>query len=610
MVNRARSPAGMQRLFLNRTLFCGLMLAMLPGCAVLSGGDKSANGQVSTHVPVTIGGLPDDLRPGAERAIAIRDDDTASVLEARRRAGQAASALEEYLASEGYFAARVEPDLVEDLNTAPHVEVVTGERFTIASVAIETGPDFSDEVRQLLDEETDSLGIGTWARTGDIEALETLLVRRLKEAGYAFASSDGIDALASRADATVELTYMLVPGPLVRLGELDVPDDLRTRERAIVLLRPWQPGDLYTPARVDTLRTRLRSMGLFDGIGVLVHKTPEADGTHTVDLQLSEGKRRSVGAGVSYSTADGTGAEAFWERRNFTGNGDTVRIEALAATNERHLTASYERPNIGRFGRSLRAEAGVRGEETDAYDLQGVRVGADLSQPFNKNFTLSAGAAIDATRSRDSRTRAFGVDKYLELVTLSFPLGATYNTVKEPLDPQGGNRMFLGVEPGISLGGGTASYTRIAGSASTYRKITDGLVAAVRAEAGAFLGEDEVPADRKFFAGGGGSVRGYEYQSLSPRDTFGNPVGGDALFNASAELRWRKSARWGYVAFVDAGSAAASLDEAVGDMRAAFGVGVRYYPGFGPVRLDIATPIDRRDGEDPVQVYISIGQSF
>ena len=132
----------------------------------------------------------------------------------------------------------------------------------------------------------------------------------------------------------------------------------------------------------------------------------------------------------------------------------------------------------------------------------------------------------------------------------------------------------------------------------------------VRAEAGTFLGDEGVPVDRKFFAGGGGSVRGFEYQSLSPTDSDGNIIGGDAMFAASLELRWRKSERWGYVAFVDSGYAADSIDEAFGEMRTSFGLGVRFYPGFGPVRFDIATPLDRRDGEDPVQIYVSIGQSF
>jgi translocation and assembly module TamA len=148
-------------------------------------------------------------------------------------------------------------------------------------------------------------------------------------------------------------------------------------------------------------------------------------------------------------------------------------------------------------------------------------------------------------------------------------------------------------------------------SGSTYHKIGDGpFVAALRSQIGAFFGSDAVPLDRLFFAGGGGSVRGFEYQSLSPRDSTGALVGGRSLFDVSAELRWRRSERRGYVLFVDSGAAANNVDDVFGELRTAVGVGFRYYPGFGPIRVDIATPLDRRDGEAPVQFYVSIGQSF
>jgi hypothetical protein len=156
----------------------------------------------------------------------------------------------------------------------------------------------------------------------------------------------------------------------------------------------------------------------------------------------------------------------------------------------------------------------------------------------------------------------------------------------------------------------TPGYTRLQLSGATYRAISENLVAAVRAEYGAFLGSNAVPPDKLFFAGGGGTVRGYEYQSLSPRDAFGILTGGRNLFTASAEMRWRASERFGYAVFADVGAAADDPGSAFSEASAAVGIGVRYYPGFGPVRLDVAAPLDKRDGDAPVQVYISIGQAF
>lgn len=611
MVNRADRPAHRRALPLGRTAACCLAFTLMPACAYLPfTGEGETETSAATTIPVTIDGLPKNLEAGARSAVEIRAGDPTSLLDVRRRATQAATALKEYLASEGYFTATVSPELVENMDTRPRLDVDVGERFTIASVSLSGTEDLPADMRNKLGATADEWGIGTWAVTDDIEALEKKLVNQLRGAGYAFAESKGIDALASRTDKTLELTYKLVSGSRVKLGELVIPDTLGTKDSAIRILRNWKPGEYYAPGKMETLRTRIRGTDLFDGIGVQVQDTPGADGLHPVELQLSEGKRRSIGAGLSVSTSDGAGATASWERRNLTGIGDTLGVDAQIATRASNLTLSYDRPNIGRYGRDFTVETGVRAEDTDAYDLQGASISASLSQPFNSHFSLSAGTTLDATRSTDYELRAQGVDDYREQVTLSFPLGATYNTVKSPLDPQAGNMVSLGVEPGISFGGGEASYTRILTSASTYRKVSDKLVAAIRAEVGTFLGDDDVPVDRKFFAGGGGSVRGFEYQSLSPTDSDGNIIGGDAMFAATAELRWRKSARWGYVAFVDSGYAADSMEDAFNDMRTSFGVGVRFYPGFGPVRLDIATPLDRRDGEDPVQVYVSIGQAF
>lgn len=584
------------------------LLGAMTACAGFPGSDNDA---ISTgrQVPVELSGVPADLYAKAKAVLESDDTPARSVLEARRKASSSADTLEEFLASEGYLAADVSPELIESVEMKPRLDVSPGEMFKVASVALALDTDVSDKLQAALEEDRKSLAIGAPARTSDIEALEVKFLGRLRQGGHAFAESRGIDVLASRKDRNVELTYALAPGPFVRLGDMVVLELGTCKVETICALRTWTPGDAYTPDKIDQLRLRLRSSGLFDGIGVEVSNTPDENGYYPVQLTLSDAKRRSVGAGITASTTDGVGADAYWERRNVTGHGDTFRVQGGVATVARDLTAKYTRPNIGRYGRTLTAEAGIRAEETDAYDLQGIKVGAALSQPFNKNFTLSAGASVDATRTKERRLRALLDPR--ELYTLSFPIAATYSTVKQPLDPQSGQRAFLGVEPGMSVGDSTAGYTRMLLTGSTYHKIADGpFVAAVRGELGAFLGSNAVPIDRLFFAGGGGSVRGFEYQSLSPRDATGALIGGRSLFDVSAELRWRSSDKLGYVLFVDSGAAADSADEVFNDMRTAIGFGFRYYPGFGPIRIDIATPVDRRDGEGPVQFYVSIGQSF
>ena len=121
---------------------------------------------------------------------------------------------------------------------------------------------------------------------------------------------------------------------------------------------------------------------------------------------------------------------------------------------------------------------------------------------------------------------------------------------------------------------------------------------------------DELPADRLLYAGGGGSVRGYEFRSISPEDEDGDPTGGRGLVESSIELRYR-FLDYGIVPFFDAGTVTEhtfpSFDE---QLQYAAGLGLRYYSAIGPIRADVAVPLNPRPEDDPVAFYISIGQAF
>lgn len=592
-----------------RPLAGACLLAATSGCALIPGLRGVTAQQAQTTPRAEVEGMPDPLRARADELVRVAEPPPRSVLEARNRVSSSASVLQDLLSSEGYLAAEISPTRIERVSETAVLVAEPGPLFTVLSRDFAGRDDMVPEVARRLDAELAGLPEGFVARTQTIERMDDELVQQLRRQGYPFARSEGIDVLASRESADVELTFMLVPGPRVSLGALEVPNVDKRSARMIRTLKTWSDGDLYTPAIIDRLRTRLRSTGLYEGIGVVVSELPGPDGLHTVTATLVEGDPRTIGVGASASTTEGVGVDAYWEKRNLTGRADRIRIRGNVATLAQDLTATYELPNIGRYGRTLALETGVRAEQTDAYDLDGVSIGASLAQPFSRELTISVGTKLDATRTLDERARIVGgIER--EQVTLSFPVSANYTDVGDPLDPQSGFRLFAGTDTGVSLGDGTPGYTRLHLSGATYRAISEDIVAAFRAEYGAFAGSNAVPPDKLFFAGGGGTVRGYEYQSLSPRDSLGVLTGGRSLFAASAELRWRATERFGYALFTDFGAAGDDPGSLISDAAASIGFGVRYYPGFGPIRLDIATPLDRRDGDAAVQVYISIGQAF
>jgi translocation and assembly module TamA len=137
-------------------------------------------------------------------------------------------------------------------------------------------------------------------------------------------------------------------------------------------------------------------------------------------------------------------------------------------------------------------------------------------------------------------------------------------------------------------------------------------VLAGRAKVGSILGgtPSGVPASRRYYAGGGGSVRGYVYQGVGPYFPDDTPAGGLSLMEVSGEVRHDLTSRWGIVAFVDAGAVGTSQTPDFTDLSVGVGLGVRYNLGFGPIRFDLAVPLNPREDDPSYQIYVSIGQSF
>jgi translocation and assembly module TamA len=197
---------------------------------------------------------------------------------------------------------------------------------------------------------------------------------------------------------------------------------------------------------------------------------------------------------------------------------------------------------------------------------------------------------------------------------VGIPLDLNYDNTDSPIDPSRGVRATGRVEPFAQLGDAGAGPLLFQGSFATYRAIDAGnkYILAGRVAAGTLLDAslDDVPAPRRFYVGGGGSLRGFGYQEASPRDAAGNIIGGLSFVSASLEARIKVTDTIGVVPFVDAGAAFPGRVPDLGDLRYGVGLGLRYYTGIGPVRVDFAVPLNRRPGDAQYGIYVSLGQSF
>jgi len=430
-----------------RPLAGACLLAATSACALIPGFRDAVSQEAQTTPRAKVEGMPPALAARANDLVRVAEPAPRSVLEARNRMNSSARLLRDLMSSEGYLAAEIAPSQIDAADEAAVLVADAGPLFTILTRDFGGRDAMAPEVARRLETELAGLPAGAAARTQSIERMDDALVALLRRQGYAFARSEGIDVLASREDSDVELTFLLVPGARVSLGSLELENADARSAKMVRALKTWSNGDLYSPAIIDQLRTRLRATGLYEGIGVTISETPGNDGLHIVAATLVEGKPSTIGAGVTASTTEGVGVDAYWERRNLTGRADRLRIRTKVATLGQDLTATYERPNIGRFGRTLSLESGVRAEQTDAYDLLGARISAALAQPLSREITVSIGAALDATRTIDERARiAGGIER--DQFTLSFPVSANYTDVGDPLDPQSGFRFFAAADTG------------------------------------------------------------------------------------------------------------------------------------------------------------------
>lgn len=552
-----------------------------------------------------------DLLSDLQRELRVSES-TETLFEARRQARNAAQKAENYLNSRGYFA----PEIAYSVDAGPPpvglVQIEPGPEFSLASLVIETGTqELSEDAIAALDK-VRTLSSGDLARPDRILAEEAALVAALKQSGYATARAEPRAVIGDRDAGTLDVTYHLIPGPRIRLGQVIYPSDTRTRRDYLNRFVPFETDEIYTPQKLANLNRRLNATRNYRFVSVQLADTPartlpNGDEVRDLVVQLEERSRYTLTTGTSFSTSEGPGLAASLTRRNATRRGDTLTGQMTLATLERSFSVDWRIPNVTGFDRTLVLSSELGREETDAFDREAVTVSGTFEVRRSRHLTFALGAGSEFTREEDAFEQR---DQQI----LSTSLGVRLDYADDPLDATQGWRVDARGEPGVVIGDREAQFFSLNGQISAYQPLDHNrrIVAAARVRSGFVFGAalSDLPVSRRFFAGGGGSARGFEYQSVGPEDIDGTPTGGRGLLEVSGELRWRRDGPLGFVAFLDGANVSADQGVDFEDIRYSAGLGIRYDTLVGPIRFDIATPIDPDDGDDPLQVYVSIGQAF
>ena len=291
------------------------------------------------------------------------------------------------------------------------------------------------------------------------------------------------------------------------------------------------------------------------------------------------------------------------------GLGRRLRLSGNLTELEQSLAADYEIQQFRRPDQTLTLQAKLAQLNPDPYTSQRLDLGAWVERDINPEWCLGMGPALRISNVDEHR-------KQEQYYLVSFPVQASFDRRNDRMDPVRGFFISSRVTPFLDVMDLSTYFVKNEWTFMHYLTLdaAPSLTLATRLRLGIMggAGLSDIPADERFYAGGGGSIRGYAYQKVGPLDKDREPTGGRSLTDWSVELRKRLNKNFGVVAFVDGGMAHELVYPDFSDaIQWGAGVGVRYFTPIGPLRLDVAMPINRRrDLDNSVQFYISIGQAF
>jgi translocation and assembly module TamA len=455
---------------------------------------------------------------------------------------------------------------------------------------------------------------GDPARTAPVVTTETTLLTAFGDNGYPFAKVADRHVEIDKAEHTMDVTYTLDPGPAQRFGPVAITGLERLNPAYVEGRIRWQPGAVYDESKVEETRRALIESGLFSTVRITPAPDPDNPENVRMTVEATERVHRTVGFGLAYNTSQGFGARGFWENRNLFGNAENLRLSAEVGQQLDAFRAGFRRPDFLTVDQDFLATAEVDNDTPVAYNSRRGIVTAGIERRVDHWLVGGFSFLVEqasVTQLADV-TPMTGTQHYQ---MAGLPAYLKLDKTDNLLNPTTGYRAQLNVTPAHTFSGSHLTFVTNLLSGSTYWAFgpEERVVLAGKAALGSLDGAplSQLPSDQRIYAGGGGSVRPYGYLMAGPLAPNKVPIGGRSSFVLNLEARVGITQNIGVVPFVDAGSYYESpLPQLGRTFLYGVGLGLRYYTAFGPLRLDLATPLHKRSGDSPIQVYISLGQAF
>ena len=454
---------------------------------------------------------------------------------------------------------------------------------------------------------------GQIAGTDVLRRTSSASVEAWRNIGHAKARLADQEIVADHDVDRLDARLIIAPGPKLSYGPIFVEGAKDVREGQILKIADLRQGQTFDPGQIQASAQRLQRTGAFQSVAIVESEEIGPADTLNMAIQVVERLPRRIGFGAEIATDEGISTSAYWLHRNLTGYADSLRIEGavdgIAGNSggaDYSLTFAYNRPATFNPETDLFVNGGIERVDEEDFSSDRAYIEGGARRIVSDEFQYSYGIGYEYSQDRD----AFG-DRNFSIA--SFPLEMTYNRRNDNLDPSDGYYIEAGLRPffGFETAGTGAIFTADLRGYQGFGA-DDGTVIAARLQLGSVVGPElnEIPSKYLFYSGGGGTVRGQEYQALGVTLPGGDKVGGKSFVGLSTELRQKVTKKIGIVGFVDYGMISADAGFSDGESHAGAGLGVRYNTGIGPIRLDLGVPVSGPGNPSGLQIYIGIGQAF
>ena len=555
---------------------------------------------------------------------------------ARERLNGDLETLRSYYLDRGYIDFNVE---------SRQVSISPDKKAVFIAVSLNEGPKYTvSEINlrgNLIVDESDLrelvfLDEGDVFSQSRVTAISELLSRRLGREGYAFATVNGVPE--PNDDGTASVTFFVEPGKRAYVRRINFEGNVSTRDDVLRQEMTQMEGGVASTDRIEYSKTRLEQLGFFETVDVETVPVPGTDDMVDVNYSVMEQATGSLSASVGFSQASGVILGANISENNFFGSGKRVSIGVNVSDSIKSANFSYQDPyytvdGVSRGFSVFARETDFEEQDITSYLLDEYGGRLSFGYPTDNITRLNFGVGYTFSRVKKGRFTSQEVRNFIDEEGNDFNnyfLFASWrqSTLNRGILPTDG--YSISVSADVAVPGSDLTFYKLSQRNDFYQPLNDDRTWVIRARSeigygDGYNGRSVIPFYEHFFAGGYGSVRGYEANSLGPQATNSpndrsdpDPFGGSFLTEGSLELIFptpfagdTRSMRTAF--FLDAGQvfdADRNFDWALEDVRASAGVGFQWITAVGPLAFSVARPLNDMSGDDTQVFQFSLGQTF